>query len=151
MLCKYQPYKVHEMISVFSKKTHVYNPQMTKGKPYTSGKGASGEITGNVKKVQTKNKGTRYPRSIQQFKTEKHKSVHPTQKPTALCEYLIKTYTNEHDLVLDNCMGSGTTGVACVNTNRKFIGIELDENYFNIAKERINKTYEDILSGGNNE
>ena len=64
---------------------------------------------------------------------------HPTQKPVALLEYLIKTYTNENELVLDNCMGSGSTGVACVNTNRNFIGIELDKNYFNIAKERIEK------------
>ena len=65
--------------------------------------------------------------------------VHPTQKPIELLEYLIKTYTNEKDLVLDNCMGSGSTGVACINTNRKFIGIELEEDYFNIAKDRINK------------
>ena len=65
---------------------------------------------------------------------------HPTQKPVALLEYLIKTYTNENELVLDNCMGSGSTGVACVNTNRNFIGIELDEQYFQIAKERIEKT-----------
>ena len=65
--------------------------------------------------------------------------LHPTQKPVALLEYLIKTYTNENEIVLDNCMGSGSTGVACVNTNRKFIGIELDDTYFEIAKERINK------------
>lgn len=67
-------------------------------------------------------------------------SLHPTQKPVALCEYLIKTYTNEGEAVLDNCMGSGSTGVAYKNLNRKFIGIELDENYFNIAKERIENT-----------
>lgn len=66
------------------------------------------------------------------------KPIHPTQKPVALLEYLIKTYTNDGETVLDNCMGSGSTGVACVNTNRNFIGIELDENYFNIAEERIN-------------
>lgn len=69
--------------------------------------------------------------------------MHPTQKPVALLEYLIKTYTNENDIVLDNCMGSGSTGVACLNTNRNFIGIELDENYFNIAKERIEKVESD--------
>ena len=68
--------------------------------------------------------------------------LHPTQKPVSLCEYLIKTYTNEGDVVLDNCMGSGSTGVACVNTDRKFIGIELDNTYFEIAKERINKAVE---------
>ena len=138
MLCKYQPYKVHEVISVFSKNRHTYNPQMTVGKPYTSGKGTSGDITGNVVKVQTKNEGTRYPRSVQKFNTDKSKgSLHPTQKPIALLEYLIKTYTNEGEVVLDNCMGSGSTGVACVNTGRKFIGMELDEKYFAIAKKRI--------------
>ncbi len=139
MLCEYQPYKVHEIISVFSKKTCRYLPQMTKGKPYISGKGTSGDITNNVVKIQTKNSGTRYPRSIQHFSTDKAKgSFHPTQKPIALLEYLIKTYTSIGDTVLDNCMGSGSTGVACVNTNRNFIGIELDDNYFEIAKDRIN-------------
>ena len=147
MLCKYQPYKVHEIISVFSKKTHNYYPQMTEGKPYISGKGNSGEITRCVTKVQTKNNGTRYPRSIQKFSTDKAKgSLHPTQKPVALLEYLIKTYTNENETVLDNCMGSGSTGVACVNTDRKFIGIELDNTYFEIAKERINKAVENTKS-----
>lgn len=82
MLCKYQPYKVHEIISVFSKKKHLYIPQMTEGNPYISGKGTSGEITNNVAKVQTQNNGTRYPRSIQRFNTEKNKgSFHPVQKP----------------------------------------------------------------------
>lgn len=71
-------------------------------------------------------------------------AIHPTQKPVELLEYLIKTYTNEGETVLDNCMGSGSTGVACINTNRNFIGIELDENYFNIAKERIEDTVKDI-------
>lgn len=138
MLCKHQPYKVHEIVSVFSKSRHLYFPQMTSGKPYISGKGTSGDITGNVIKVQTKNEGTRYPRSIQYFTTDKAKgSFHPTQKPVALLEYLIKTYTNEGDLVLDNCMGSGSTGVACVNTGRSFIGFELDQKYFDIAKQRI--------------
>ena len=138
MLCKYQPYKVHEIISVFSKKRHNYYPQMTKGKPYTSGKGNSGEVTNCVTKVQTKNSGTRYPRSVQKFTTDKAKgSLHPTQKPVELLEYLIKTYSNEGETVLDNCMGSGSTGVAAVNTNRKFIGIELDEKYFDIAESRI--------------
>ena len=143
MLCKYQPYKVHETISVFSKKRHIYIPQMTVGNPYISGKGTSGEITNNVTKVQTKNNGTRYPRSIQRFNTDKSKgSLHPTQKPVELLEYLIRTYTNENEVVLDNCMGSGSTGVACINTNRKFIGYELDEKYFNTAKERLGKAHE---------
>lgn len=140
MLCKHQPYKVHEIVSVFSKKKHKYFPQMTDGKPYISGKGTSGDITNNVAKAQTKNSGTRYPRSVQKFSTDKaKKSFHPTQKPVALCEYLIKTYTNQGETVLDNCMGSGTTGVACVNTDRNFIGIELDDHYFEIATERINQ------------
>ena len=140
MLCKYQPYKVHEIVSVFSKKTHNYFPQMEQGKPYISGKGTSGEVTRNVVKVQKKNNGTRYPRSVQRFNIDKGKgSLHPTQKPVALFEYLIKTYTNEGDLVLDNCMGSGTTGVACKNLNRNFIGIELDPEYFKIAEKRINE------------
>ena len=90
-------------------------------------------------KKQTINNGTRYPKSILKFNTNKSKSKHPTQKPVELMEYLIKTYTNEGETVLDFTMGSGTTGVACKNLNRKFIGIELDENYFNIAKERIEK------------
>ena len=137
MLCKYQPYKVHEIVSVFSKATHNYFPQMTDGKPYVSGKGTSGDITGNVPKVQTKNDGKRYPRSIQKFCTEKSKSKHPTQKPVALLEYLIRTYTNEGETVLDFTAGSGSTGVACVNTNRNFIGIEIDEGYFEIARKRI--------------
>ena len=138
MLCKYQPYKVHENISVFSKQRHLYCPQMTEGKPYISGKGTSGDITGNVEKVQTKNYGTRYPRSIQRFNTDKSKgSLHPTQKPVALMEYLVKTYTNEGETVLDNCMGSGTTAIACINTNRNYIGFELSEEYCKIAEERI--------------
>lgn len=148
MLCKYQPYKVHETISVFSKKKHLYIPQMTEGKPYISGKGTSGDITNNVIKTQTKNNGTRYPRSIQRFNTDKSRgSLHPTQKPVALLEYLIRTYTNEGDTVLDNCMGSGSTGVACVNTNRSFYGIELNDKYFDIAKERIDEaTKEKVAS-----
>ena len=81
-------------------------------------------------------KYTNYPNNLLQFNSEL-KTVHPTQKPVNLLEYLIKTYTKEGETVLDNCMGSGSTGVACINTNRNFIGIELDENYFNIAKERI--------------
>jgi len=84
---------------------------------------------------------TNYPRSVIKIQSE-YKTLHPTQKPVALFEYLIKTYTNEGDLVLDNCAGSGTTGVACKNLNRNFIGIELDETYFNIAKERIDNSPE---------
>lgn len=114
-------------------------PKMTDDtKPYISGKGNSGEITGSVTKIQTKNKGTRYPRSIQKFNTDKAKgSFHPTQKPVALLEWLIKTYTNEGEIVLDNAFGSGSTLVAAVNTNRHYIGFETDEKYFDIACERL--------------
>lgn len=140
MLCKYQPFKVHEIISVFSKKTHNYFPQMTDGKPYISGKGISGDVTGNVIKTRTKNNGTRYPRSIQKFDTVKSRLVHPTEKPVALLEYLIKTYTLEGETVLDNCAGSGSTIVACINTKRNFIGIEKDDKYFEVAKKRIEET-----------
>lgn len=114
-----------------------YFPQMTAGEPYISGAGSSGEVTGNVMKTRTSNEGTRYPRSVQRFKRET--GLHPTQKPVALMEYMIRTYTNEGETVLDNCMGSGTTGVACINTNRRFIGIEKDEKYFEIASNRINE------------
>ena len=118
----------------------IYNPQMTTGKPYKaiSGRASTNYDTKWSKEQLTINNGTRYPRDIQKFTHDKDK-FHPTQKPVSLCEYLINTYTNENDLVLDNCMGSGSTGVAALNLHRRFIGIELDENYFNIAKERIEK------------
>ena len=112
-----------------------YNPQKTNGKPYISGKGESGKVTNSVKKVQTVNNGERYPVSVQKFKRET--GLHPTQKPVALLEYLIKTYTQEGETVLDFTFGSCSTGVACLNTNRKFIGIELDNDYFDIGAERM--------------
>jgi site-specific DNA-methyltransferase (adenine-specific) len=132
---KKQPMKVHENIIVFSKKEHKYFPLMVEGKPYISGKGTSGDVTNNVIKIQTVNNGKRYPRSIQKF--NRQTGLHPTQKPLALFEYLIKTYTNEGETVLDNCMGSGTTAIACMNTKRNFIGFELDSEYHRIATERI--------------
>ena len=133
--------KKHENICVFYKKQPTYNPQMSYGNKnysaFSSKNKNIGEIYGDLKsKHRECNDGSRYPTSILRFNTERTK-YHPTQKPLLLCEYLIKTYTNGGDTVLDNCMGSGSTGVACVNTNRNFIGIELDEDYFNIAKERI--------------
>lgn len=137
LMAKKQPLKVPEDINVFYKKQPAYNPQMTEGKPYTSGKGTSGEVTGHVTKVQTKNEGTRYPRSVLQFKRET--GMHPTQKPVALFEYLIKTYTNEGETVLDNCLGSGTTAAAAINTNRNFIGIEREPEYVAIAQRRIDE------------
>ena len=138
MLSKKQPMKVHEDVAIFCDTSPKYNPQMTAGKPYVSGNGDSGEVTGRVKKVQTTNAGTRFPRSIQKFRRET--GLHPTQKPVALLEYLIRTYTNESEAVLDFTMGSGTTGVACVNTGRNFIGIEKDAEYFRIAQDRIRES-----------
>ena len=141
----YQPFRVHEFIFIFGKGrvtngTRIpmkYNPQKTEGKPYKQKSGRMSENwKGGLNNVVTDNRdGLRHPKTIQKFNRDK--GFHPTQKPVALLEYLIKTYTNEGDTVLDNCMGSGSTGVACVNTNRNFIGIELDEKYFNIAKERV--------------
>jgi len=95
--------------------------------------------------VHKPNGGLFYPKTVLEFSNvNQHKNVHPTQKPVALCEYLIKTYTNEGETVLDNCMGSGTTGIACLRTMRNFIGIEKEEKYFNIATERIRKEQDDI-------
>ena len=134
------PLKLHESILIFYKKPPVYNPQMRKGfKPYSQKSGRGSSNYGEQVRVITDSKGDRYPVDIVEFKRDKDK-LHPTQKPVALLEYLIKTYTNENETVLDNCMGSGSTGVACINTNRNFIGFELDENYFNIAKERLEST-----------
>lgn len=138
---KKMPLKAHENILVFYKKLPLYNPQMRTGfKPYSCkrGKGTS-NYNKHISVVSTSN-GERYPIDILEFAYDKQK-LHPTQKPVALLEYLIKTYTNEGATVLDNCMGSGSTCVACINTNRNYIGFELNENYFNIAKERI-RTYE---------
>lgn len=120
------------------KKSNTYNPQMTKGKPYERKGGDRKEsIYGHKKNVKFKNEGTRYPTSIIKSKRDKEK-LHPTQKPVELCEWLIKTYSNEGDIVLDFTMGSGSTGIACLNTGRHFIGIEMDKKIFNIAQERIN-------------
>lgn len=141
LMAKKQPLKVHEDICIFSKQQTKYNPQMTKGKQYIrSDKGDSGEVTGKVKKIQTQNEGTRYPRSIIQFKRET--GLHPTQKPVALFEYLIKTYTDEGDIVLDNCIGSGTTAIAALNTGRFFIGIEKEQKYYDIANKRIKEWFD---------
>ena len=143
-----KPLRSHENICVFYKKQPTYNPQKTDGKPY---KAKSGETTSsNFGKFNgnhyTENKdGKRYPLSVLRFSGEHNSGKqHPTQKPTDLLEYLIKTYTNEGEIVLDNSMGSGSCGVACVNTNRHFIGIELDDGYFNIAKKRIEEAVNDL-------
>ena len=134
---KYQPLKNIEQILIFYKKTPLYNPQFTKGKPYKIKQGGVSKVYDNPdKEVITNNNGFRYPLTLIEFNRDKNK-LHPTQKPVNLLEYLIKTYTNENDTVLDFTMGSGSTGVACKNLNRKFIGIEKDQKYFNIAKDRI--------------
>lgn len=137
---KIRPFNSFEDIMVFYSKQCTYNPQMWEGKPYTQKQGFVGESkqTGlNKKQVITVSDGRRYPLSI--IKESKQSGLHPTQKPVPLLEYLIKTYTDENETVLDFTMGSGSTGVACVNTNRRFIGIELDPEYFKIAEERINQ------------
>ena len=135
---KYQPLKNIEQILIFYKKTPLYNPQFTKGKPYKIKQGGVSKVYDNPdKEVITNNNGFRYPLTLIEFNRDKNK-LHPTQKPVNLLEYLIKTYTNENDTVLDFTMGSGSTGVACKNLNRKFIGIEKDKKYFDIAKNRIN-------------
>ena len=144
----YQPLNNIELISVFSNgharygnKKMPYYPQMTKGRHYhipkeskTTSIFAENHKNGTYRHKE-RDTSLRYPYNKLKFNTEK--GLHPTQKPVALLEYLVKTYTLENEIVLDNCMGSGTTGVACINTNRKFIGIEKEEKYFNIARERI--------------
>ena len=145
---KKQPLKAHEDIVVFYKKQTTYNPQFTTGVPYDKGKAvrdteAYGKQTKAIHVKDTE--GKRYPRSVLYFKTaEGEGKLHPTQKPIALFEYLIRTYSNEGDTILDPCMGSGTTGVACNNTNRKFIGIERDREYYNIALDRLSSLPVDI-------
>lgn len=140
---KRQPMRNHEIISVFYRGQSIYNPQKTYGherkKSYRS-KDLQTDVYGQMNNDYMYESTERYPRSIQVFSTDtQNSSLHPTQKPVALFEYLIKTYTNEGDLVLDNCAGSFTTAIACENTNREWICIEKDEKYCNIGLERINK------------
>jgi site-specific DNA-methyltransferase (adenine-specific) len=143
-----QPARIHEIILIFGKGRVTfgkripmkYFPQKTVGEPY---KQKSGRISenwkGGLNNIITDNKGERHPQTIQYWCRDKNK-VHPTQKPLLMAEWIIKSYTEENDLVLDNCMGSGTTGVACKLLNRRFIGIELSEDYLKIAQERIKNT-----------
>ena len=161
LLANYRPMKQTEDVVVFSPagaaaaskngKNMTYNPQgliekrvKKKNNPKRLGKFLHnpkfmGENNKLLHETEYEQKYTNYPSEIIEFGLDKN-VVHPTQKPVALMEYLIKTYSNENETVLDNCMGSGTTGVACVNTNRNFIGIEQDEKYYNIAKSRINES-----------
>ena len=131
--------KRHEDVCIFYSKQPAFNKQLSNGEPYTqkrSGKDDTGECYGGISlRTDTNNEGTRNPVSVIEFNRET--GMHPTQKPVALMEYLIKTYTNEGETVLDFTMGSGTTGVAARNIGRKFIGIEMDDHYFEVAKGRI--------------
>lgn len=137
------PMRNHEDIMVFYKSQPIYNPQFTYGHKPSHKKGKKGILCetnncyGEFDTFETRDYGDRkFPKSIINIDRE-HPPIHPTQKPVLLCEWLIKTYTNEGSLVLDNCIGSGTTTIACINTNRNYIGFEMDENYFNIATKRI--------------
>jgi site-specific DNA-methyltransferase (adenine-specific) len=141
---KKQPMRDKEDILVFYREQCTYNPQMTKGEPYKnkagkdhSAKSSMTDSYGDYTNFRYDNDGLRYPKQVIEFGVVERNTVHPTQKPVGLLEYLIKTYTDENQTVLDCTMGSGSTGVAARNTNRKFIGIELDSDYFRIALERI--------------
>ena len=142
-MVKKRPLNNIENISLFYSKKPTYNPQFDSGKPYIVTRDKNTRVCEiqdwRYKETTTINSGTRYPKRILKFSRET--GYHPTQKPVDLLEYLIRTYSNEGELILDFTMGSGTTGVACMNTNRKFIGIELDEKYFNISINRIFENY----------
>jgi len=138
---KKRPMVAHEDILVFAKKQTMYNPQMVQGEPYFKGTAhRPTDVYGEQKETLVENKnGLRYPRTVQYFKTAESEGevYHPTQKPISLFEYLIKTYTQKNDIVLDNCMGSGTTALACKNLDRQFIGFEKEKKYFNIIEKRL--------------
>ena len=154
MSMKYQPAKKHENVLVFCKKAPTYNPiKDVSDKKTSSNKGseATSDVYGtNFNNARTyKDTGLRYPSSVRLFSNQigelnNTNRLHPTQKPVALFEYLIKTYTDECETVLDNCIGSGTTAIACMNTNRNYIGFELDKGYFDTANDRIGKHKRDM-------
>ena len=144
LTAKYMPLKMHEHILVFGQSASVYNPQMTYGgKPYKKDYEHAYGIKNNhkygIKGVHTDNKGSRHPISILKFaqKWRRQDQVHPTQKPVELIQWLIRTYSNEGDLILDNCIGSGTTAVAAIKEKRHFIGMELNKEYYDIACKRV--------------
>jgi len=140
LLAKYQPLKIHENICVFSKNKHKYYPRMKKGKMRTKGGGKSNLLNMEMSKSINDNY---YPASLLEF-SNSVRGIHPTQKPVALFEYLIRTYTNEGETVLDNCAGSGTTAIACLDTNRNYILIEKEPKYCDIIEKRI-KDYQPRL------
>jgi DNA modification methylase len=143
ILAKKQPLKIHEIVSIFN--SGIYYPLKTKGKFRKKMKLKTSEINGGSGFCDETENDDYYPVTIQEFGIGNLRigRLHPTQKPVDFLEYLIKTYTLEEQIVLDNCMGSGSTGVACINTNRNFIGIEKDEGYFKTAKKRIEKASQD--------
>lgn len=148
---KKMPLRCHEVILVFYKKLPTYNPQFSEGKPYSGKSRSAGKSTTSIYRAYTPirndNNGTRYPRDVIRINGGDNGRFHPTQKSVLLLKYLIKTYTNKFDTVLDNCSGSGSTGVACVNTSRNFICIEQDDNFVEIARERI-RVEKEKHSGG---
>jgi site-specific DNA-methyltransferase (adenine-specific) len=145
---KKMPLRRHEDILVFYNKTPIYNPQFTKGDAYeiTRNHKTSNYLVSTQKENSTKNEGIRYPTSIIDIPHSRFKNGHPTQKPVNLFEYLILTYTNSGMTVLDNCIGSGTTAEACINTKRDFIGFEIEEQYCKMANERIEKIHNQNVS-----
>lgn len=144
---KRMPLRSHEIICVFYKKLPTYNPIMRKGKYRMKGGNNASDGTrcyGKSQSYQSWN-DEYYPTSVIEFSNANQlNKLHPTQKPIELMEWFIKTYSNEGDLILDNCIGSGTTAIACINTNRRFIGMESDKDYYNITKERIENTYKEL-------
>lgn len=142
---KYRPIQKHENILIFGKNKIKYNPQLEKGKPYyrkrkaNKGNKPNNHQLGVISESETHNSGFRYPSTVQFFqqKWRRQDQLHPTQKPVKLLEWLIKSYSNENDLILDNAMGSGSSAIACINTNRNFIGIDNSKEYFNISKKRV--------------
>lgn len=144
---KKMPMKIHENVLVFYRSLPTYNPQWGKGDPYTATYSTHSSNYGKQKdNITTVNDGRRYPTDIIRVaKGAGDRHLHPTQKPVALCEYLIKTYTNPGEVVLDNCMGSGTTAVACIRTGRDYIGFELNPEYHAIAQQRIADTVDEML------
>lgn len=137
---KIQPLRAHENIIVFYRKKPTYNPQITHGhiRKTSSRNNINSECYGKAIKKQYYDSTSRYPRDVIVFPSDKQLvNLHPTQKPVSLCEYFIKTYSNENAMILDPTMGSGTTGIACLNTKRQFIGMEKDKKYFDLAKTRI--------------
>jgi len=144
---KKMPLKSHESILVFGPSLPTYRPVMSKGKPYAAfeGRRDTAQVYGKQSSLHAKNNGTRYPKTVLPF-AQQREARHPTQKPVALFEYLIRTYTEPGEVVLDNCFGSGTAAVACIQSGRRFIGIEKDADYFAAAEQRIRDTHRNLFA-----